>query len=312
MRRQSLIVLAAAVFLGLLAVFLVNTYIGAAEGEQRAQAVPVSQVAVAMVPLSFGTPITPEKVKMVNWPSESVPPGAIRSLEDLRRSGRAQVALRPIEVGEPILKSKLSGANGRATVSAVLPPDMRAAAIRLSDVGGVGGLVLPGDRVDVILTRTAGANGTQLAETLLQDVKVIAIDQNADDAGDKPQLGKTATLEVRPYDAQKLALAQSVGALSLALRSTTASRGEMYTDAVSMRDLKGGAFNQPSYQPTQVSYARVIAPRPAPRPAGPVQKAQARPMSQTAPQAPKPVTSTVEIVRGTTSSNYEVDRYARR
>jgi pilus assembly protein CpaB len=303
MRRQSLIVLAIAVFLGLIAVYLVNTYLGAAEKRQQTAAVGLTKVAVALVPLAFGTPVTAERVRFVDWPADSVPVGAFRSIEELAPMGKAHVALRPIEVGEPIMKSKLSGEGGRASLSALLPPDMRAAAIRITDVAGVAGFVLPGDRVDVILTRPAGpASNEQVAGYLLQDIRVIAIDQDANDTGDKPQLGKTATLEVTPYDAQKLALAQTVGQLSLALRAVEAKAGENYSETVDAGDLVGGyggasfsraayetAGSAPSYYPTP------IRPR--------------RPRRIAPPPMLRPVTASVEIVRGTTGTSYQVGRY---
>ena len=299
MRRQSLIVLAIAVFLGLIAVYLVNTYLGAAEKRQQTAAVGLTKVAVALVPLAFGTPVTAERVRFVDWPADSVPVGAFRSIEELAPMGKAHVALRPIEVGEPIMKSKLSGEGGRASLSALLPPDMRAAAIRITDVAGVAGFVLPGDRVDVILTRPAGpASNEQVAGYLLQDIRVIAIDQDANDTGDKPQLGKTATLEVSPYDAQKLALAQTVGQLSLALRAVAAKTGEAYSETVNAGDLAGGygaSFNRAAYQKTGDAPAYYPTP--------------IRPRRSAAPSVARPATASVEVVRGTTGTSYQVGRY---
>lgn len=304
MRKQSLIVLAVAIFLGLIAVYLVNVYLGSAEKQQRTAAVGLTKVAVAQVPLTFGTPVTAERIRFVDWPASSVPPGAFRSMEELTPMGKVHVALRPIDVGEPIMSSKLSGEGGRASLSALLPADMRAAAIRITDVAGVAGFVLPGDRVDVILTRPAGQGSSeQVAGFLLQNIRVIAIDQDANDTGDKPQLGKTATLEVTPYDAQKLALAQTVGQLSLALRAVEAKPGEAYSEAVGPGDLGGGyggaSFSRAAYttggaQPAY--YPPPIRRRPTRRAA-------------MAPSMLRPATSSVEIVRGTIGTNYEVGRF---
>ena len=302
MRRQSIIVLSIAIFLGLIAVYLVNAYLGSAEKRQQTAAAGLTKVAVAQVPLAFGTPVTAERIRFVNWPADSVPPGAFGSIEELAPMGKVHVALRPIDVGEPIMKSKLSGEGGRASLSALLPPDMRATAIRITDVAGVAGFVLPGDRVDVILTRPAGpGSADQVAGYLLQDIRVIAIDQDANDAGDKPQLGKTATLEVTPYDAQKLALAQTVGQLSLALRAVEAKAGENYSETVDAGDLAGGygaSFNRAAYQTTADTpayYPTPIRPR--------------RPRRIAAPPMLRPLTASVEIVRGTTGTSYQVGRY---
>jgi len=122
--------------------------------------------------------------------------------------------------GEPVLPNKISGKNGRAILSTVIDPNMRAAAIRVDDVNGVAGFVQPGDRVDVMLTRKASdrdiATGTDL---LLQNVKVLGIDQKSSEQKDTPQVAKAVTLEVTPEDAQKLTLASNIGKLSLALRN---------------------------------------------------------------------------------------------
>ena len=193
MRRQTIIILGIAALLGLVAVYLTNIYLLGAEKQQKAQATETLRVAVARVPLSFGTQVTADKVRFVNWPRDSLPAGAFNTIEQLTPTGNVHVALRPMEAGEPILKSKLSGEGGRATLSAILPADMRAVAIRISDVAGVAGFVLPGDRVDVIITRNVGEgsdNAQQVSDVLLQDVRVIAIDQDANDSSDKPTLAR--------------------------------------------------------------------------------------------------------------------------
>jgi pilus assembly protein CpaB len=121
--------------------------------------------------------------------------------------------LSPIEANEPVLSWKVTGPGERATLSAVVDDGMRAMSVRINDVLGVAGFVLPGDRVDILLTRKS------FTDILLQNVKVLAIDQIADERVEKPSLAKTATLEVNTIDAQKLTLAQTVGSLSLALRA---------------------------------------------------------------------------------------------
>jgi len=212
-----------------------------------------------------------------------------------------RVALRPMAANEPILRSKISGEGGRAAISAVLDPTKRAVAVRLSDVAGVGGFVLPGDVVDVLVTRTPmnpNGNSQQITDILLQKVRVIAIDQDASDSTDKPAIGKTATLEVAQVDAQKLALAQQVGQLSLALVNP-ASETSPTVETVSTNDLRDGAYvggysdAAPRFQPPPLLAAPPAGPRAPPRkPANP--------------------DLTVMIVRGTKDSSYEVGRYVGR
>lgn len=299
MRKQSFIALAVAIFLGLIAVFLVNVYLGAADKQREVASAGTIKVAVANIPLEFGTPVSADKVRFVNWPSDSIPPGVFRSVEELTPMGKVHVALRPMEIGEPILKSKLSGEGGRATLSALLPPDMRAVSIRITDVAGVSGFVLPGDRVDVLLTRAVGEGSpVQVTDILLQNIRVIAIDQDANDKANEPKVAKTATVEVQPYDAQKLALSERVGTLSLALRSVGAAEGQYYSETVSTNDLRGGgggaAFSMAGFAPADL-------------PPPPQIRRRAR-----VPRAPSLLRQpplNVEIVRGVTEKKYEVGPY---
>lgn len=294
MRRQSLIALGAAIFFGLIAVFLVNAYLTGADRQvpQPVADTALVKVAVAGVPLPFGEKLTPEKVRFVDWPRASVPPGALQMVGDLSQGGAPRVVLRPMDPGEPIMRSKISGEGGRATLSAVLPADQRAVSIRITDVAGVAGFVLPGDHVDVLLTR--GEDAAQVTDVLLQDVRVIAIDQNANEKASGVDLGKTATLEVEPYDAQKLVLAQRAGQLSLALRSAKAEPGDAYAGAVGHSDLGGGFAGA----------------RPAS--SGPYNPPPLRVRVAARPVAPRPTTTSVEIVRGMAGSKYEVGFYGGR
>jgi len=247
---------------------------------------------VAGSPLDFGAPVTPEKVRFVDWPSWSVPEGSFSSVEQLFPAGKSHVVLRPMAANEPILSSKLSGEGGRATLAALLRPEMRAFAVRVSDSSSVAGFVLPGDVVDVLITRTAGTeNAQQITDVLLQNVRVIAIDQDASDAKSDPRVGKTATLEVSQTDAQKLALAQQVGSLSLALKKA-ADDPRPLVETVATDDLRDRAYA-----------GGFSSPGPAASIAAPLHRVR---YGFVAPRR-KPLT--VEVVRGVTSKDYEVGRY---
>ncbi|MBY8826472.1 Flp pilus assembly protein CpaB [Sphingomonas colocasiae] len=298
-QRRSLIVLALAAMLGLAAVFVANAFLGGVQQKQEAAVQGTVKILVASVPLEYGSEITAEKVRLVDWPRASLPQGAFNSLPQLLPMGKPRVALRPIAVNEPLLASKLSGEGGRAAISAVLRPDMRAIAVRVNDVAGVAGFVLPGDVVDILITRTIGGDGAaaqQITDVLLQKIRVIAIDQDANDGKSDPRVGKTATLEVSQVDAQKLALAQQVGSLSMALRNATDQTNPV-VQTVGLEDLRDGAYGggftsagpayTPQYSPPPTWQPVVRRPKPAPK-----------------------TTSTVEVVRGLTGSNYEVGRHA--
>ena len=307
-QRRSLIILGFAILLGLAAVFVANSYLSKAEQAQTTPHGGMAKVVVASMPLAFGTAVTPEKIRVVDWPAASVPPGAFRDPIQLTSLGKQRVVLRQIEPGEPILTSKLSAEGGRATMSGVLRPEMRAVAVRVSDVAAAGGFVLPGDTVDVFVTRTAqeavGGASQQITDVLLQNIRVIAIDQNANDSSKDPAIGKTATLEVNQVDAQKLVLGQQVGQLTLVLRNVT-DQPNAAVQTVGIEDLRDGAyvggFAGPRARIAEAGFA------PAPMP---MMRAPRRSVPKNV--SALPATASVEIVRGTTGTSYEVKRYGSR
>lgn len=312
--RNRLIV-ALAVALGLLVVFLANTFFSGVERqkEQQAEQSRLVQVLVASQPLAFGTELTPQNTKLVGWPVGSLPEGAFRTAIGVVNNPKGpRVALRPLVVGEPILASNISGADGRASISALLPDGMRAVAVGIDAISGVGGMVSPGDVVDVLVTREMGGpdadDKDQMTDIVLEKIRVIAIDQVADNKATDPKVAKTATLEVDAVGAQLIALAQEVGTVSLALRNVS-SIEDGANMTVTQQDLGSGWRSAPSRRAQSASpglaglppgfYSE--APMGAPRYAAP------RPSAPAAP--PRPVGPTVEIVRGTAPTTYEVKRH---
>jgi len=303
MERRNLIIIAVAVVIGLFAVFLANSWFsGVEQREKRAVAQPESmaRIAVASLDLPFGTALTSDNVRLVPWPAGSVPQGAYSEGEAQRLLGAGNVAIRPIAAGEPILLSRISK---RAVLSATIPPDMRAVTVPLDAVSGVAGFVTPGDVVDVLLTRKIPGDGAssddQMTSVVLQSVPVLAVDLRAGEGNTDPAESKTATLQVYPEGAQKLALATQVGRLSLALRNVEdqlpASRRIVTTRD---RDLGGGL--------------RISAPREQSAPAKPAfAAAPSAPAAAAAPAAPRRSTGpAMTVVRGTEMTEEEVKRYA--
>jgi len=221
-RTSTVVMIGFAVLFGLLAVFISQSWLhNQAEMRMRsleAQKKPTdaSTIVVAGRALRFGNELSKVALREMPWPSDSLPAGAFAKVDELLSTGK-RVALTSIEANEPILASKITGAGQRATLSAVLNDGMRAVTIRVNDVEGVAGFVLPGDHVDVVLTRQ-GERGNASNDVVLQDVKILAIDQLADQRAEKPSVVKAVTLEVDTVGAQKLALARTVGTMSLLLR----------------------------------------------------------------------------------------------
>jgi len=293
--RQSLIALGVAVILGLLAVFLTNTYLTSSQQRQDAQG--TVKVAVAAVPLSYGVDITREKIRFIDYPKSSMPPGSFTNAAQLLVDGKKRVALLPISVNEPILANKISGVGQGASIAALLPDGMRAATVRINDVSGVAGFIQPTDSVDVLITRQLPQG--QATDVLLQNVQVIAIDQQSRNPDGSPNVGRSATLQVTPIDSQKLALAQEVGNLSLVLRKPGEANNPV-VETISMNDLRYNMYGGARYPAPAVvggyqapAPTRVVVSTPRPRPV--VRRAPARPSG-----------TTVEIVRGTQGNEYKV------
>ncbi|MFM5885217.1 MAG: Flp pilus assembly protein CpaB [Novosphingobium sp.] len=306
MGQRNIIAIALAVFIGLIAVYMANIYFSARETQQEkaAEANRMARIVVASQEMAFGTALSPQNVRFANYPANSVPMGAFTSIEEATRN---RVALRPIVVGEPILASKVSGTDGRATLSANLPLGQLAFAIPVNDVSGVGGFVRPGDIVDILLTRVIPGEGNQsgdrMTDVLLEAVPVLGIDQVADEKNTQPAVGKTATVQVDTFGAQKLALAMQSGTMSLALRNV-ADQVTGARKTVTRNDL-GGRFFMPARgsRPVNVNnpgtasaLAMAGAARRLAAPSGP------------AMAPPRPAGPSMTVVRGTRATQEEFIR----
>ena len=262
--RRSMISLVVGVVFAVVAVVLMYNYIQTTLQAQNVPQAPVVELATTVVaarPLGFGAPVDRLMLKTVQWPREALPADGFVTIEEIYAGAKApgdRIALLAIAQNEPVTKSKISGFGGRPTLSRQVEDGMRAISIRVDDVVGVAGFVLPGDRVDIMLTRRIGANANNLVnEVMLQNVTVLGINQNADQAADQPIVGRTATVEVTPEQAQKLVLAQQAGSLSLALRSVETA-GEIPAVVITEADLG-----------TQRRPAPVAVPRPVSIPQAP-------------------------------------------
>jgi pilus assembly protein CpaB len=192
----------------------------------------MTPIVVASNPIAFGDRLDAAHLAVVQVPAGAAPEGAFTTVDAVlaQDDGGAPVALTPIAQREALLPSKLSGPGARPTVAAEIADGMRAYTIKVNDVSGVGGHALPGDRVDVVLMRNLSGgdnNGSGqpnlVSQVVLQNVRVLGVDLNADPTTSKPAAPSTATLEVTVMDAQKLSMAASLGELSLALRRNGAA-----------------------------------------------------------------------------------------
>jgi len=222
MSLRTLASLAVAVLLGLIAVMLIRTVM-AERAPQTATAL-TTPVVVAALPIDRGATLKPAMLKVGSFPKEAVPEGSFQTVDQVA-GATARTAMRSMTVNEPVLAVKLSGAGGRTNLSGTLTPGMRAVSVKSSDVSGVGGFVLPGDRVDILVTREVGegAAKTAVVQVLAENSLVLGVDQTSDQETNKPVVAKAVTVEVTPEQAQALSLAQSIGSITLALRQISDS-----------------------------------------------------------------------------------------
>lgn len=239
MNRNVMIVLAGGFLIAVLVALLVQAGLSGAKKEAPAAAVEESkvQIAVASKDVKVGTELSDDNMKWQDWPQRAVFPGAIVREGDKKPSEAiAGKLIRDLKTGEPVMQSALVSPTAGNFLAASLDEGMRAVAISVNASSMVGGFVGPGDYVDVLLTyrRNINYDGPEnpeidnmiernldrhATETILQNVKVLAIDQSAMRGEDgKVKVGKTVTLAVDYKGAEILAVAMEMGSLSLSLR----------------------------------------------------------------------------------------------
>lgn len=233
MRLNTLVTLGASAAFGIMAVVLARGWINdAIESEFRdsrptaALAVHPAQglpVVIAANDLGFGDELTGEALRVVNYPEDAVPFGAYASLDEVFTDlSKRTVVLAQMRANEPLMDYKISGPGGKGSLSALISEGYRAAAIRVDDVSGVAGFIVPGDFVDVIYARNSSTlrdDQDLTADILLQNVRVLGIDQNLNENSSAADIARTVTVEVKNTDAQRLHLALESGTLSLTLRA---------------------------------------------------------------------------------------------
>src|SRR5206468_5788170 len=156
-----------------------------------------------------GVTLEPPLLKVANYPLDSVPVGSFKTVAEVAGGPAGKrLALRSLALNEPVLANKVSGPGGKLNLSGVLTEGMRAVSFRSNDVAGVAGFVLPGDRVDILLTRSVGSGdqATTVTQVLAENIRVLGVDQSDNDEADKPVVARAVTVEVTPAQAQTISL----------------------------------------------------------------------------------------------------------
>jgi pilus assembly protein CpaB len=245
---KGLLVIALALLTGLAAAAYATGWVAKRAG------VAANKVVVAAVDIELGSSITPEMVTLADWPTGSVPSGAFSDIKSVQQRTLKTSLTR----GEPVIERKLAPIGTKGGLSAVIAEGKRAMTVRVNDVVGVAGFALPGTYVDVMVNtqqdRGRNEQPRQLSKTVLEQVLVLAVAQEASRDDTKPKVVSAVTLELSPQDAEKLDLARSVGSLSLVLRNQV-DKETVDTHGITKDELFGIA---PPPKP--------VAAAPAPRP----------------------------------------------
>ncbi|MEQ8357713.1 MAG: Flp pilus assembly protein CpaB [Kiloniellaceae bacterium] len=243
MSIRNVILVAAALLITVVTTFVARSWIAS----QRAQPAVITQMApepkgikvlVAKVPLATGVFIQAEQLRWQIWPDDNIPENYITEeevesnevdMDDIHGA----VVRRGFSAGEPVTPKRFISPGERGFLAAVLRPGYRAIAIRVNATSGVSGLVFSGDRIDIILTHSiSDRTGEEVierraSETVLENVRVLAIDQSVDETNNEPNYAKNFTLEVTPKQAEMISVVRELGGLSISLRSLAKDDAEL-------------------------------------------------------------------------------------
>lgn len=275
--RGPMLMLFMAIGLAFATTYLVYRWMSQQAGMPQRATVLTQQVVVAALDLAPGTPLRSEFFKVIRWPQESVPKAAFTEPNVLVD----RVTLSPILAGEPILASKLAGQGMEGGLSAIIQPGKRAVSVKVDEIIGVAGFVVPGTHVDVLVTVEEKENRKLDATvlTILQNIKVLTSGQKVMQEKDKPIVVNVVTLEVSPEEAERLALASNRGRIQLSLRNQI-DEVEAETAGINTLQLIRGRDEEPTIVRPRV--ARIVKPVPVQEP------------------------ETVEIIRGDSRSKQKV------
>ncbi|MCY1525142.1 Flp pilus assembly protein CpaB [compost metagenome] len=213
MSARTLTLVALSLILGLGAAWMANNWLSA-----KLNASPddnLEAVVVATVEIPFGQMIEARQVTVVRMPKDTVPDDAFDTPDKVI----GKIATFSMLRGDILRSARVAEHLGGSTLASLIAADKRAISVRVDDVVGVGGFLLPGNRVDVLATRKNGGSGGAESKTILQDLRVLAVDQTASTDKTQPVVVRAVTLEMTPKEAEVLVKAMSEGRLQLALRN---------------------------------------------------------------------------------------------
>lgn len=288
---RAFLMIVISIGIGLGAVVLASRWIS-----QQAT-VASSKIVVAAQDIDLGTPLTPQMLKVADWPKGNVPAGATEDIKTLD----TRVVKTSLLRGEPVLESKLAPLGATGGLSAVIKEGNRAMTVRVNDVVGVAGFALPGNYVDIVVNTEdesvkAENVNKSISKIVLEHILVLAVAQEQNRDETKPRVVNAVTLEVTPEQAEKLDLARSVGSLSLVLRNQI-DTSVVTTTGSTKKDLLN-RVEQPVAAPLQSAEVKTV-----------VKKVVVYRKARAQKPVEKHVYEQVEVVRGTTKTVEEFKPY---
>lgn len=301
--KRFVFVTIGALAFGLLAAISVSRYLAGAQAYGK----NLNDVVVAKSEIPLGTKIVADQLTVVQFPKGSTPDGTFESVDKL--VGRVAVA--SFAAREPVTESRLAPEGTAGGLTAVIPEGYRAMTVKVDDVVGVNGFIMPGALVDVVVViepNDSTSSQGPISKIVLQNIKVLANGQNIDQPKNErePSSVKAVTLQVTPEQAEKLALAATKGTLQLVMRNST-DQGDEQTMGVNKHTLLTGERAAPVPDPGSLKSEQPPKPQPAPR--SPrvlrVEVQQNAPATNTAPATPPPPRSSVEMIEGGKKRNVD-------
>ena len=221
MNRRFIIMLGIALLLAFLAAWVANRWIQGKAGSGKA--VPV---VVAALEIPFGVKVEDAQVKVIDWPENSAPKGSYSAKDQVV----GKITMNKFFPDEILTEQRISEYLGGSTLSALITKEYRAVSVPVNEVVGVAGFILPGNRVDILSTRMDRSTNKATTRTLLQNIKVLAVDQEASQEKEKPAIVKAVTLELKPEQAEIIVKAMQEGTIQLTLRNPLDSQLEDLSD----------------------------------------------------------------------------------
>ena len=303
MRNKRLIIaVLAALAFGLIAAVSVSRYLANAQAYTK----NLNNVVIAKVDIPVGSRIIAEQLTVAQFPRSVAPEGTYGKIDE-KLIGR--VAVTRIAAREPITESRLAPVGSAAGLSSVIPEGYRAMNVRVDDVVGISGFIMPNTLVDIVVVIDPPDNGNQrerISKIVLQNIKVLANGQNLDKPKNEKEAErvKTVTLQVTPEQAEKLALASSEGRLQLVMRNSI-DQGDEVTPGANKKTLLSGERALPIPEPgiggKEAPAPRTTTVKRAPRP----RPAATETATKAAPAAPAPERPSIEVIEGSKKKNVD-------